>query len=70
MNKISKLDYLCIDTKQEPCYDSEPSEFFPQKNDYEYFNLMTPYLVSLVISFVGYQFKLLMMSWYKCVTQF
>ena len=31
---------------------------------------MTPFLVSLVISFMGYRFKILRMSWYKCMTPF
>ena len=31
---------------------------------------MTPFILSLVISFVGSGFKVFIMSWYKCMTQF
>ena len=46
-----------------------PVQFF-RKNDYKYLNSMNPFLLSLAIYFVGSQFKLLKMSWYKCMTPF
>ena len=48
----------------------KPVQLFRKKFDYESFNLMTPFLVSLVVSFVWSRFKLLRMSWYKCMTPF
>ena len=70
MKKYQKLDYILVDNKQEKWYDSEPSAVVPEFFYHEYFNLMTTLLVSLLISLVGYQFKLLRMSWYKCMTPF
>ena len=64
------IDYFLVDNKPEPWDDSEPSAVVPKKTDCEYFNLMNPFLVSLVISFVGYLFKVLSMSWYKFMTPF
>ena len=51
----TKTMIFLVDNKQKPCYDSEPSAVVPGgKFDYEYFNVTTPFLVYLVISFVGY----------------
>ena len=66
-----KIDSFLVDNKPEPWNDSEPSAVVPKKIvDYEYFNLMTLFLVSLVISLVGYWFKIFRISWYKCMTPF
>ena len=60
-----------VDKKQEPWHDSEPIAVVPEKTfDYKYFNLITPFIVSLVISFVGCQLKLFRVSWYECMTLF
>ena len=65
------IDYFLVDNKPEPWDDSKPSVVVKGKKiDYEYFNLIIQFLVSLVVSFVGYRFKLLSMSWYKCMTRF
>ena len=59
-----------VDNKQEPWYYYQPSAVIPKNIDYKYLNLMTPFLLSLVISFMGSQLKTLIMSWYKCMTPF
>ena len=38
--------------------------------EYQYLNSMTPFLWSLVIYFVGYRFKRMIISWYKYMTPF
>ena len=37
---------------------------------YQYLMSMTSFILFLVISFFGYQFKILRMNWYKCITPF
>ena len=60
-----------VDKKQEPWYDFEPSAVVKGGEfDYEYFNLINTFILSLIISFVASRFKLLSMSWYKCMTPF
>ena len=59
-----------VDNKSEPWDNSESSAVVKEFFDYEYFNLMTPFIVSLVIYFVEYRFKLLRMYWCKCMTPF
>ena len=49
-----KIDYSFVHNKLERGDDSEPSAVVPKNLDYEYFHLMTPFLVSFVIYFVGY----------------
>ena len=66
-----KLDYFLVDNKQEPWYGSKPSACSKTKQSYfQYLNSMTPFLLSLVIYFVGSWFKILRMSWYKFMTPF
>ena len=66
-----KLDCFMIDNKQEPWYDSKPSlESLKKQFYYKYLKSMTPFVLSLVISFVGSWFKILRVSWYKCITPF
>ena len=51
---FKKLDHFLVDNKKYPWYDYEPSAIVPEiKCDHEYFNLLTPFLVSLVMFFVG-----------------
>ena len=63
--------YFLVDNKPEPWDNSKTSAVFPErKYDHEYFNLMTPSLVSFVASSVVSQLKLLRITWYKCMTPF
>ena len=59
-----------VDNKQEPWYDYEPSADGKKQFGYQYLNSMNPFILSLVISLVGYRFKILRMSWYKFMTPF
>ena len=59
MKKIPKNLIYLFDNKPEPWNDSQPSAVVPKQFDYKYFNPMTPIIVYLVISLVGYLFKLL-----------
>ena len=71
MKKILKqLIIIWLITNQNCGMILNPAQLFREKNDHEYFNLMNPFLVSLVICFVGSQFKLLRMSWYKFMIPF
>ena len=65
------IEYFMVDNKQEPWYDSKPSvDGKKQHFNYQYLNSMTIFILSLVIYFVGSWFKLLRMSWYKCMKPF
>ena len=60
-----------VDNKQEPWYYSKPSEdYLGKRFDDQYLKSITPFLLSLIISFLGSQFKILRMSWYKCMISF
>ena len=48
-----KNDYFLVDNKQEPCYDFEPSAVVPIYYYYEYFKIISSFIISLVIYFVG-----------------
>ena len=59
------------DNKQEPCYYSKPSADCKKIHfDYQCLKSMTPFILSLVIPFVGFKFKILRISWYKCMKPF
>ena len=69
--KYSQKDYFLVVNKLEPWGDSKTTAVVHERKvDYEYFNLMNKFLVSLVISFTGPWLKLLRVSWYKCMTPF
>ena len=69
--KYQKLDCFLVDNKLEPWVHSEPRAVVHDKYfDYEYFNPINSFIVSLVISFVGSWFKLSRMYWYECMIPF
>ena len=67
---IKKLDFFWLITNQDRGMIMNPVQFLLNCFDYEYFNIMTQFLVYLVIFFVGFCLKFLRMSRYKCMTPF
>ena len=65
-----ELEYFLVDNKQELCYYSKPSADGLKKIEFKYLKSMNLFLLSLVIFCVGSWFKVLRMSWYKCMTPF
>ena len=41
-----------------------------KKYEFKYLNSMNPFILPLVTAFVGPLFKILRISWYKCITPF
>ena len=59
-----------VDNKQEPWYYSKTSTNGKKVFDQKYLKSMTPFLLYLVIYFLGSRFNILRMSWYRCMTPF
>ena len=51
-------------------YRNYTSGWLKKQFDFQYLNSTNKFLLFLVIYFVGSQFKILRMAWYKCMTTF
>ena len=48
----------------------KPKRIIKKTFDYQYLKSMNPFILSLVIYFVGSRLRILRISWYKCMTPF